>query len=102
MCVFMVSGLVSISRIIKATKPDGLICFFSLPVGPIGTYVSVRFGIPYVVSIRGGDLPGCEKKLKFLHAILKPIRRMVLSSSNAIVANSKDLAKNPRKLIRIE
>ena len=54
--------------------------------------MSVRFGIPYVVSIRGGDVPGCEKKLKILHATLQPIRRMVLSSSKAIVANSKDLA----------
>lgn len=49
--------------------------------------------MPYVVSLRGGDVPGNEPHLSSLHTLLAPIRRTVLRNSLAIVANSDGLRK---------
>ena len=48
-------------------------------------------GVPYVVSLRGGDVPGTEPDLEQVHLALTPIRRWVLRGATAVVANSEGL-----------
>ena len=70
---------------------QGAITFFTLPCGPVGLRLS-RLGIPYVVSLRGGDVPGLVPELDRFHALIGPLRRMVLRRAVAVVANSPSLA----------
>jgi len=88
---FLVSGFFAIPRLLKQTKIDGIIVYFSIPCGPLGVWAKIIKGIPYVISLRGGDVPGMESSVTWLHALLKPLRRVVLKQSQAIVANSPGL-----------
>jgi glycosyltransferase involved in cell wall biosynthesis len=89
MACFLISGLVSAGSIIRQHRIEGCIAFFSLPSGPIGLLARWKWGLPYIVSLRGGDVPGNEPSLNFLHTVLTPIRRAVFKNAVAIAANSE-------------
>lgn len=91
MATFILSALTALGSVIRRRRPDALICFFSMPCGPIGWWVKRRWGLPYVVSLRGGDVPGTEGGLGQIHRLLGPLRRMVLRNAVAVVANSEGL-----------
>jgi len=69
----------------------GAIIFFSFPCGPLGLICKFLLKIPYIISLRGGDVPGAEPGLDKIHNILKPLRRLVFKKSMCIVANSEGL-----------
>src|SRR5437870_2954501 len=93
MGLFLISGLIFTRSIIRNHRIEGSIVFFSLPCGPLGLLGRWSCGIPYVVSLRGGDVPGNEPSLNFLHRLLAPVRRAVLKNAVAIIANSEGLRK---------
>src|SRR5204862_6685420 len=93
MASFLAAGLLFIPRIIRTHRVGGAIVFFSIPCGPIGLLGRWICGLPYIISLRGGDVPGAEPSLNFLHRFLRPIRRTVLKNSIAIVANSNGFRK---------
>jgi len=81
---------------LKESKWDRAIVFFGIPCGPIATLLKWRFQVPYVVSLRGGDVPGFESQVTWLHRFLTPVRRLVYRHSVAVVANSVSLANLSR------
>jgi len=93
MASFAIAGLMFVSAVIRRHQIEATIAFFSLPCGPIGWLGRRKCSIPYVVSLRGGDVPGTESSLNFIHHILAPIRRAVLKNSVVITANSEGLRK---------
>ena len=93
MASFLVAGLMVVPAIAQTHRVDGAIVFFSMPCGPIGLFGKWICGLPYIISLRGGDVPGAEPSLNFLHRFLRPIRRTILKNSIAIVANSNGLRK---------
>ena len=72
------------------------IIFFAMPCGPIGLLLKWRLGMPYVISLRGGDVPGFEPSIHWLHRLLKPLRHSVYRKATAIVANSHSLSELSR------
>jgi glycosyltransferase involved in cell wall biosynthesis len=72
---------------------DLTIVFFALPCGPIATFLNKRWHVPYIVSLRGGDVPGLVPAIKSLHRFLAPLRRWVGKNAKAVVANSPSLAE---------
>lgn len=93
---FVLSALVSLAFIIGVDRPDAGIAFFSIPCGPIALAAKALFRLPYVISLRGGDVPGLTPEVHRMHRFLRPIRRMVLRHATAIVANAdglRDLAE---------
>jgi glycosyltransferase involved in cell wall biosynthesis len=93
MASFGIAGLIAVPTIIRKYQIEAAIVFFSLPCGPIGLLGRWVNGVPYIVSLRGGDVPGAEPSLNFIHSISTPVRRAVLKNSIAIVANSEGLRK---------
>lgn len=93
MASFLVAGLVAAPTIIRRHQIEAAIIFFSLPSGPIGLLGQWACGIPYIVSLRGGDVPGAEPSLAYLYRFLAPIRRAVFRNSIAVVANSEGLRR---------
>jgi glycosyltransferase involved in cell wall biosynthesis len=89
---FVSAAMFRATRIAREEAIDCAIVFFSLPCGPVGLVLRLFRGIPYVISLRGGDVPGTERSLGWLHWLLTPFRRAVLRSAAAIVANSQGLA----------
>jgi len=76
----------------RNTRFDSTIVFFALPCGPIATLLKKRWGTPYIVSLRGGDVPGLVPEIRVIHRFLTPFRRWVLRNSKAVVANAISLA----------
>jgi glycosyltransferase involved in cell wall biosynthesis len=91
MTTFVLSAMLRIRSILRREKIEGMIAFFSIPCGPIAWWGWRGTRTPYVVALRGGDVPGTEPKLNFLHRMLQPVRRTVFRSAQSIVANSSAL-----------
>ena len=70
-----------------------LICyFFSLPTGLL-SFIQPR-SIPYIVSLRGGDVPGYNgSEFALLHRLLLPLNRAVVRRSAQVIALSDDLRR---------
>jgi glycosyltransferase involved in cell wall biosynthesis len=93
MLIFMLSSSVIISRIFKNKKIDGIICFFTFPCGPLGLFAKLFWGIPYIISMRGGDVPGADPKIKLIHTVLRPLRRLIMRKGHNIIANSDGIKR---------
>lgn len=98
MASFMLSGLMQVGKIIVERQIAAAIVFFSIPCGPIGLYISKRFGTPYIISLRGGDVPGLEPSIAWVHRLLLPLRHLILRLATSIVANSEGLADASKKV----
>jgi glycosyltransferase involved in cell wall biosynthesis len=93
MMTFMIAALLSLPFVLAKHRPDAILIFFLLPSGPIGAIAKLFFGLPYVVSLRGGDVPGLVSQLNLIHKTVAPLRRFVLKHARAVVANSDGLRK---------
>lgn len=91
MVSFLFSAGLLLPRMLKKTAFDAAIVFFSIPCGPLGLLCKSMARVPYVVSLRGADVPGNEPSLNTMHLLLQPLRRAILRNSLAIVANSNGL-----------
>ncbi|HEX2852215.1 MAG TPA: glycosyltransferase family 4 protein [Opitutaceae bacterium] len=91
----MISYVIQASRvvrkIIRDERIDGIIAFFSIPGGPVARWAHRGTRVPYLVSLRGGDVPGAEPGLGLIHRALAPVRRGILRGARAVVANSVGL-----------
>ena len=63
--------------------------FFGIPCGAIA-YLS-RKEIPYIVSLRGSDVPGFNQRFSLQYIFLKPVIRRIWKSASAVIANSQGL-----------
>lgn len=91
MLSFLVSAGLRLNSAIKSGRVEAAIVFFSFPCGPLGLWGRMTMGVPYVISLRGGDVPGNEAALGPLHRLLAPLRRLIFRKSIAVVANSEGL-----------
>lgn len=91
MLSFVMSAFIIMPILIKQKKIKGIIVFFGIPCGPLGLWANVLFNIPYIVSLRGGDVPGTDQSMDCIHRMLKPLRRLIYKKSRAVVANSEGL-----------
>ena len=91
MFAYILSAAMGMPAVVRRHRIEQSIVFFSMPCGPLGLYGRTLFGLPYIISVRGGDVPGTEPSLARLHKILGPLRREVLKRSKAVIANSNGL-----------
>ena len=77
----------------QGSGTQAVLVFFTLPCGPVALELHRQRGLPYIVSLRGGDVPGLVPEITWLHWLLTPLRRRVLRSAQAIVANDPGLAQ---------
>lgn len=78
--------------VVKDFKPNATISFFAVPSGIVAWYFKKKFGIPYIVSLRGGDVPGfLSENLKWHHILSAPLTNIVWENAMHIVANSDGL-----------
>lgn len=100
MMTFLLSGLWHISKIKREFTPSVVLAFFTIPCAPIAWYLKMRWSIPYLTLLRGGDVPGFKgigRAAAFVHVMLKPLTRILWKHSLAVIANSRGLAELARK-----
>jgi len=69
--------------------------FFTVPCGYLSYRIKKESGIPYIVSLRGSDVPGYSDRFMFIYDILKPLIVRIWKSAASVISNSqglKDLA----------
>ena len=73
-------------------RPDATLAFFGIPGGPPALWLNWMRGIPYIVSLRGGDVPGHQPgQLDTHHRLTKPFIKLIWRQARAVVANSTGL-----------
>ena len=93
MLSFLAAGAAALPRVLKEHRSEAAIIFFSFPCGPLGLLGRWLKRVPYVISLRGGDVPGTEAGLARVHRLLMPLRRLLLRQSVAVIANSEGLRR---------
>ncbi|WP_406657592.1 glycosyltransferase family 4 protein [Methanolobus sp. ZRKC2] len=74
---------------LDAKDYDLIHTFFGFPCGAIAYLL--KKDVPYIVSLRGSDVPGFNNRFSLQYVFLKPIIKKVWKSSDAVIANSKGL-----------
>ena len=85
-------------RLVQERAIDGTVAFFAVPCGPVARRLKLRCGVPYVVSLRGGDVPGHVPDLDRFHSAVSFWRRRALRDASVVVANSESLAALARRV----
>jgi glycosyltransferase involved in cell wall biosynthesis len=76
----------------RIARPDVSLAFFGLPSGAVAWFLQLMLGIPYVVSLRGGDVPGFRPYDFWLyHRIAVPFLHVIWRGAKVVVANSEGL-----------
>lgn len=75
----------------KGESYDGIHAFFSVPCGALAMLLSWEFRIPYIISLRGADVPGYAERFSFLYGFLRPIVRLVWKHARCVISNSEGL-----------
>ncbi len=78
-------------KLLKRETFDCMHAFFSVPSGFVTRLLSMEFHIPYVVSLRGSDVPGYSERFKNLYLFLRPVTRFIWRNAAQVIANSEGL-----------
>jgi len=70
---------------------DATLAFFGVPCGFLAMLLKWCFGLPYVVSLRGSDVPGYSAKYSTLYVFIRPLIQLIWSQASAVVPNSQGL-----------
>jgi len=80
--------------------------FFTVPCGFVSMLLARKYKLPFVVSLRGSDVPGYSERFGLIYHILTPIIVFIWKKAGAVMANSlllKELAlkSNPKQEIGV-
>jgi len=78
-------------KLCKKNKYDLTHSFFSVPCGFISMLLKWEFRLPYIVSLRGSDVPYYSERFTTLYKFITPIIRRIWNSSFFVIANSQGL-----------
>jgi glycosyltransferase involved in cell wall biosynthesis len=93
---FLWFGFLQLRKLLARDRYDIVHYFFGLPTGILSFYSHGVRRLPYVVSLRGSDVPGYDessRKLKFLHALLHGLNKRVWRQASSVVAVSQELRR---------
>jgi glycosyltransferase involved in cell wall biosynthesis len=71
--------------------------FFAVPCGVISLLLKKQYDLPYIVSLRGADVPGYSERFMRMYVFLTPIIKMIWRNAFFVVTNSKGLTELARK-----
>ena len=96
--VFMISSCFATLGLLRRWRPDIVLAYFGVPCGPAAYLARIFYGIPYVVSLRGGDVPGFRPyDFATYHKLISPLLRIIWRKAEIIVANSRGLQELARE-----
>lgn len=93
MLSFLASSLLFAPLVAGRWRPAVTIAYFSLPCAPAAWLIRQLLGVPYVVSLRGGDVPGfLYDGISLYHRLAGPVIGFLWRRAAVVVANSDGLA----------
>lgn len=74
---------------------------FLLPTGIVALGLKEKYGLPYIISAHGSDIPGYNAdRFKFLHLFTPPLLKRICDNAEYIVTSSDYLTRLIRQKIR--
>ena len=90
--LFILLGCLRAIPLVQRWRPQVTLAFFGAPSGIIALFLRYLFKLPYIVSLRGGDVPGFRSYDFWLyHLLITPLLHVVWRKAEAVVANSQGL-----------
>ncbi len=103
---FALSGIFYSLFNIRKSRYDICLAIHGIPSGWVAFFIRKIFGISYIISLRGGDVPGfLPMHYDKLHRKVKFLTNLYWRNADSIVTNSeglKELADNTAKLIGVK
>lgn len=96
---FLLAGRATVARLIRENDYDLAHAFFGFPSGAL--IYETRKKIPYIVSLRGSDVPGFNPRFRFQYVFLRPIFRAIWRRAERVIANSTGLSALARRTLDI-
>ncbi len=97
MSSYIVSSVINGYILIRNWQPDVMHVHFAVPSGPVAWVLSKITGVPYVLTVHLGDVPGgTPEKTGRWFRVVKPFTFPIWNGANQVVAVSqftRDLAK---------
>jgi len=92
---FYLKEVLKLKKSIKTFGPEYIISFFGLPCGIAARRLSKYLKIPYLISLRGADVPEfiSAKYLNTIYKIISPYYKKIWKEADWLVANSEALKK---------
>jgi glycosyltransferase involved in cell wall biosynthesis len=91
---YVVSAFVALTRLARTYNYDVYHFYFGLPTGILALYVHFVLGKPYVLALRGSDVPGYDETkwyMRPLHAMLRPLSRFLWRTASSVTVLTKHL-----------
>ncbi|MEW6406656.1 MAG: glycosyltransferase family 4 protein [Chloroflexota bacterium] len=90
--VFLLASSFHTLALLRKWRPDVIVAFFGVPSGAAAWCANLLTGIPYLISLRGGDVPGFRPyDFALYHKLVAPFLRWIWRRSSGLVANSRGL-----------
>ena len=70
----------------RARPYDACLAWSTVPAGVVARVLKQVVGLPYVVRVSGPDIPGFERRYRYLYPILRPIIRSAWHRASFVVA----------------
>lgn len=93
-------------KLIRANKYDLTHSFFTVPCGFVSFLLKKKYGMPFIVSLRGSDVPGFSERFSLFYKILTPLIRYIWTKADEVVSASVGLSElalktNPKQPMKI-
>lgn len=100
MASYVISAIIFSRKLLKNRDYDICHCHFIIPSGIIARWIKKRYGVEYVITAHGSDVPGYNPdRFKFQHKFTKPLLRTICTNAKLITAPSNYLADLIKKSI---
>lgn len=84
-------------KLIKQNNYNLTHSFFTVPCGFLSLIYYRLYKLPYIVSLRGADVPGYSERFTTIYGILTPIIKLIWKGAAAVVSNSQGLKELAQK-----
>lgn len=89
---FVANSIIPSWRLARHFQPDLVHIHSGFPTGPLGYWLKMTLGIPYIMTLHGGEVPGfLPDEVGTLQDILAPATRIVWNAASSVVAVSEGL-----------
>lgn len=89
---YLFSAYFKVRELVKNNAYDICHCHFIIPTGVLAYIIKKQFGIPYVLTAHGSDVPGYNPdRFKLLHKFTGPLLKTICDNAHKIIALSSYL-----------
>lgn len=78
-------------RLIKVNSYNLTHSFFTVPCGFLSMVYYRLYNIPYIVSLRGADVPGYAERFTLIYKLLTPLIKKIWKNAYQVISNSGGL-----------